>query len=96
MITIREIQRATASHFGLKLDRMLCQRRQRKLARPRQIAMYLAAELTDYSYPQIGLSFGRDHSTIMHGCNVIADMLLYDRDIAKAVNDITAGLEGRA
>lgn len=90
--TVAAIQRATAEHFGVPLDRLLGHRRLRQFTRPRQVAMYLACELTDQSTNQIGARFNRDHTTIMHGRTLIHELAERDQAIAKAIDDITKQL----
>jgi chromosomal replication initiator protein len=71
-ITIEEIQRKVAEHYNIKLAEMSSERRARAVARPRQVAMYLAKQLTTRSLPEIGRKFGgRDHTTVMHAIRVI-------------------------
>ncbi|HET7931241.1 MAG TPA: chromosomal replication initiator protein DnaA [Rhodanobacteraceae bacterium] len=71
-ITIQNIQKTVADYYQLRLTDLLSQRRVRSLARPRQIAMALAKELTEHSLPEIGEAFGgRDHTTVMHACKKI-------------------------
>ena len=66
-ISIERIQKVTAEHFALKVDDLKAKKRTKNVALPRQIAMYLSRELTDYSLPKIGEEFGgRDHTTVMH------------------------------
>ena len=66
-ITIRAIQEEVARHYDLKPDDFTSKRRTRAIAFPRQVAMYLARELTEASLPKIGEEFGgRDHTTVMH------------------------------
>lgn len=70
--TIAQIKQAVVQHFGMTMNELVCARRARRIARPRQIAMYLCKELTPASCPQIGLHFDRrDHTTIMHAVSVI-------------------------
>ena len=71
---VRDIERAVCQRFKLTPERLRGAERQRKIARPRQIAMYLARELTDASLPQIGRHFARDHTTVIHACKKIAAM----------------------
>lgn len=76
MITIRNIQQATANHFEIDLADILGPSRHKLFTRPRQIAMYLSRKMTDRSYPEIGRAFGgRDHTTIHHGEKKIAGLL---------------------
>ena len=66
-MTIEDIQKRVAAHFNVRLADMFSERRSRSVARPRQIAMYLAKQLTQRSPPEIGRKFGgRDHTTVMH------------------------------
>ena len=72
VISVSNIQKTVADYYQLKLADLLSQRRTRSLARPRQVAMTLAKELTEHSLPEIGEAFGgRDHTTVLHGCRVI-------------------------
>lgn len=74
-VTIDEIQRKTAEHFGIKLAEMHSARRARSVARPRQVAMYLAKQLTSRSLPEIGRKFGgRDHTTVIHAVKKIEEL----------------------
>lgn len=90
---IVEIQQAVAEHFGMRLAEMVSHRRSRSVARPRQIAMYLARELTPLSLPVIGRHFGnRDHTTVLHAIRHVPQMMAEDRTIAMAVADLRAAL----
>jgi chromosomal replication initiator protein len=81
-LTIEEIQRMVCAHFKLDKSDMVSKRRLRRVARPRQIAMYLAKELTPRSYPEIGRRFGgRDHSTVIHAVRVIEELRITDSEI---------------
>ena len=78
-LTIEEIQRKVAEHYNIRLSDMIGPKRVRTIARPRQIAMYLAKQLTPRSLPEIGRRFGgRDHTTIMHGVRKIEELMLTD------------------
>ena len=69
MVTIGNIQRVVADYYNIKLSDLLSKRRNRSIARPRQVAMALAKELTNHSLPEIGEAFGgRDHTTVIHAC----------------------------
>ena len=93
-LTVDEIQRRVAEHFHLKLSDMMSARRAREVARPRQIAMYLAKKLTARSLPEIGRRFGnRDHTTVMHAVKRIEELRITDRDIDADVNRLTRLLE---
>lgn len=88
-ITIDEIQRKTAEHYGLKMSELLSQRRAREVARPRQVAMYLAKKLTPRSLPEIGRRFGgRDHTTVMHAVRRIEELRKVDPEIASDVGQL--------
>src|SRR5690348_372265 len=74
-LTIQNIQKTVADYYQLRLSDLLSQRRMRSLARPRQIAMALAKELTEHSLPEIGEAFGgKDHTTVMHACKKIRSL----------------------
>lgn len=75
MVTIENIQKTVAQFFKVKMDELLSSGRSRSIARPRQIAMSLAKELTNHSLPEIGKAFGgRDHTTVIHACRKIAEL----------------------
>jgi chromosomal replication initiator protein len=94
-ITIDEIQRQVAAHFNIRLADMASARRSRSIARPRQIAMYLAKQLTPRSLPEIGRKFGgRDHTTVMHAVKVIEQMKGADAAFAEDVDLLRRMLEG--
>ena len=78
-VTIEEIQRKTAEYYKLDLRELHSARRARRVARPRQVAMYLARELTSRSLPDIGRRFGgRDHTTVLHACRRIESLCKAD------------------
>ncbi len=85
-ITISDIQRKTAKYFDISLTDLLSARRQRAIARPRQIAMFLAKQLTPRSLPDIGRRFGgRDHTTVLHALRRIEALIASDRRIESDV-----------
>ena len=85
-VTIDEIQRRVAEHFNIKLAEMTSDRRARIVARPRQVAMYLAKQLTPRSLPEIGRKFGgRDHTTVIHAMRKIEELTLTDPVLAEDV-----------
>ncbi|WP_432423319.1 chromosomal replication initiator protein DnaA [Sphingomonas lycopersici] len=93
-ITIDEIQKAVSAHFELKPIDLVSARRARAVARPRQIAMYLAKRLTTRSLPEIGRKFGgRDHSTVIHAVRRIEELRDSDNDIDGAVRLLMRQLE---
>jgi chromosomal replication initiator protein len=94
-ITIDEIQRAVSSHFEVKQIDLISARRAVAIARPRQIAMYLAKRLTTRSLPEIGRKFGnRDHSTVIHAVRRIEELRGKDVEIDSAVRALLRQLEG--
>jgi chromosomal replication initiator protein len=85
-VTIDEIQKRVAEHFNIRLSEMTSARRARSVARPRQVAMYLAKQLTTRSLPEIGRKFGgRDHTTVMHAVRKIEELKLSDRALDEDV-----------
>ena len=94
-VTVDEIQKAVAEHYLLKQADLLSERRTRAVARPRQLAMYLAKNLTTRSYPDIGRRFGgRDHTTVLHAVRRIEQLKGEDAGIAADVEAITRKLRG--
>lgn len=82
LITVENIQKTVAEYYKVKIADLLSKRRSRSVARPRQMAMALAKELTNHSLPEIGDAFGgRDHTTVLHACRVIAEFKQSDHDI---------------
>lgn len=82
-VTIEEIQRKVAEHYNIRLSDLIGPKRVRTLARPRQVAMYLAKHLTPRSLPEIGRRFGgRDHTTIMHGVKKIEELMATDSQLS--------------
>ncbi len=93
-ITIEEIQKKVAEHFNIKLQEMSSARRARQVARPRQVAMYLAKQLTSRSLPEIGRKFGgRDHTTVMHAVKKIEELRSADSSFAEDVELLRRMLE---
>ncbi|MDC9719197.1 MAG: chromosomal replication initiator protein DnaA [Gammaproteobacteria bacterium] len=81
-VGIDNIQKTVASYYKIKIADILSKRRSRSVARPRQLAMALAKELTNHSLPEIGDAFGgRDHTTVLHACRKIKELREADRDI---------------
>lgn len=94
-ITIDEIQRKVAEHYNLRLSDMHSARRARNVARPRQVAMYLAKTLTARSLPEIGRKFGgRDHTTVMHAIRKVEELMSDDAQIAQDVEVVRRALTG--
>ncbi len=93
-VTIDEIIRKVADHYNLRMTDILSRRRARSVARPRQVAMFLAKKLTSKSLPEIGRSFGgRDHTTVMHGVKRIEELCAVDNQIAEDVELLRRMLE---
>jgi len=94
-VTIEEIQRKVAEHWNIRLADMSSARRARAVARPRQVAMYLAKQLTSRSLPEIGRKFGnRDHTTVMHAVSRVAELMEQDLEFAERVELLKRMLEG--
>lgn len=94
-ITIDEIQKRVAEHYGLKLSDMHSARRARVVARPRQVAMYLAKQLTPRSLPEIGRRFGgRDHTTVMHAIRKIEELRAADSVMSEDIELLRRQLHG--
>jgi len=75
LVTIENIQKTVAEYYKLRVSDLLSERRSRSVARPRQLAMALAKELTNHSLPEIGNAFGgRDHTTVMHACRKVREL----------------------
>lgn len=82
LITVENIQRTVAEYYKIKVGDILSKRRSRSIARPRQIAMALAKELTNHSLPEVGDAFGgRDHTTVLHACKKVKELLVSSIDI---------------
>ena len=93
-VTIEEIQRKVAEHYNIRLTDMASPRRARNVARPRQVAMYLAKQLTQRSLPEIGRRFGnRDHTTVMHAVSRVAELMQADSAFAEDVELLRRMLE---
>ncbi len=81
-ITLEVIQKTVADYYKIKVSDMFSQRRTRAVARPRQVAMWLARDLTPHSLPEIGDAFGgRDHTTVIHACRTIIDLRIKDNHL---------------
>jgi len=93
-VTIEEIQRKVAEHWNIRLTDMSSARRARAVARPRQVAMFLAKQLTSRSLPEIGRKFGnRDHTTVMHAVSRVAELMERDTAFAEDVELLRRMLE---
>jgi chromosomal replication initiator protein len=93
-VTIGKIQEAVSGCFGLTIAELVSPRRSQAVAYPRQVAMYLARELTDSSLPKIGKEFGgRDHTTVIHATTKITRLISEDRSVYNLVQDLTARIK---
>ncbi|MCE4051978.1 MULTISPECIES: chromosomal replication initiator protein DnaA [Bacillaceae] len=89
VITIHDIQKVVGEHFSVKLEDFKAKKRTKSIAFPRQIAMYLSRELTDFSLPKIGEEFGgRDHTTVIHAHEKISKLLVSDSLLQKQLKEI--------
>ncbi len=91
--TIDEIQKKVAEYFNISVKEMQSSRRARTVARPRQVAMYLAKQLTSRSLPEIGRKFDRDHTTVMHAVRKVEELVLEDSSLAESVDALRRILE---
>ncbi len=93
LVTIDNIQRSVAEYYKIKMADMLSKRRNRSVARPRQVAMSLSKELTNHSLPEIGDAFGgRDHTTVMHACKQVKKLRGSSIDIQEDYNNLLRSL----
>lgn len=89
VVTILDIQRVVGEHYNVKLEDFKAKKRTKSVAFPRQIAMYLSRELTDFSLPKIGEEFGgRDHTTVIHAHEKISKLLQSDSQFEKQLKEI--------
>ncbi len=91
--TIEDTIKAVADHYGLRVTDIRSKRRHRAVARPRQVAMFLARTLLDHSFPEIGRAFERDHSTVMSACRRIKSLMRTDSDLANQVKALRLRLQ---
>ncbi|OLZ08981.1 chromosomal replication initiator protein DnaA [Sulfobacillus thermosulfidooxidans] len=95
-ITIRLIQEEVAKHFDLRVEDLKAKKRTRTVAFPRQVAMYMARQLTDSSLPRIGEEFGgRDHTTVIHACEKIEQERHTDTQLAQLLEALTKRIKSR-
>jgi chromosomal replication initiator protein len=92
-VTIELIQRKVSDHFDIKLSDMKAKKRSRAIAFPRQVAMYLARQMTDFSLPEIGDQFGgRDHTTVIHACDKIENDIKTKSGLKNTVDKLTVAI----
>lgn len=94
-LTISAIQTVVSAYYQVDLIEMKAKKRTRDVTLPRQIAMYLARELTDLSLPKIGEEFGgRDHTTVIHSCEKVSEMIKTDSSFERIIRELTKRLQG--
>jgi chromosomal replication initiator protein len=94
-ISLENIQKCVADYYKIKVSEMYSKKRSRTVARPRQVAMALAKELTASSLPDIGEAFGgRDHTTVLHACRKIAELRTTNADISRDFDSLLQTLRG--
>jgi chromosomal replication initiator protein len=94
-ITLELIQKTVADYYKIKVADMFSQRRTRAVARPRQVAMWLARDLTPHSLPEIGDAFGgRDHTTVLHACRTIVDLRTKDNHLNNDILVLSQTIKG--
>jgi chromosomal replication initiator protein len=92
-VSLDNIQRTVAEYYKIKVADLMSRRRSRSVARPRQVAMALAKELTNHSLPEIGDSFGgRDHTTVLHACRKIKELRETSSDIHEDYKNLLRSL----
>lgn len=95
LVTLENIQKTVAEYFKIRVAELLSKRRSRSIARPRQIAMALAKELTTHSLPEIGDAFGgRDHTTVLHACRRVRALRDTETRVAEDYNNLLRTLTG--
>jgi len=95
LITIENIQKTVADYYKVRVADLLSKRRSRSIARPRQVAMALAKELTTHSLPEIGDAFGgRDHTTVLHACGRIKDLRVAEQRVGEDYQNLLRTLTG--
>lgn len=88
IVSVQDIQEAVARYYHISLEDLKGKKRTKSIVEPRQIAMYLARELTNSSLPKLGTEFGKDHSTVLHAYDKINEEYKLQGDVTKAVNDL--------
>jgi len=95
LVTVENIQKTVAEYYKIRIADLLSKRRSRSIARPRQVAMALAKELTNHSLPEIGAAFGgRDHTTVLHACRRVKELRETDRRIGEDYMNLLRTLAG--
>tara|TARA_B100001013_G_scaffold120801_1_gene70059 strand:- start:787 stop:2217 length:1431 start_codon:yes stop_codon:yes gene_type:complete len=92
-VSVDNIQKTVSEYYNIKLSDLLSKRRSRSIARPRQMSMFLAKELTNHSLPEIGDSFGgRDHTTVLHACKKIKELRDFNNEIEEDYRNLVRAL----
>lgn len=92
-LSIVDIQNKVANYFHISINDLKGKKRMKSIVMPRQIAMYLSREMTSNSLPKIGKEFGgKDHTTVIHACDKIAEIIKIDADLRKEISDIKSAL----
>lgn len=94
-LTTRNVEDTVRTHFNIRRDLFISNRRDRKIARPRQIAMYLARKFTKASLPQIGMHFCKDHTTVLHACQRIEALIASNEAVAASVSELEEKLSAQ-
>jgi chromosomal replication initiator protein len=95
LVTVENIQKTVAEYYKIRIADLLSKRRSRSIARPRQVAMALAKELTNHSLPEIGDAFGgRDHTTVLHACRRVKELRETERRIGEDYMNLLRTLAG--
>lgn len=90
-ITLDEITKAVCQFYKVKYEDMMSKKKAKSIAFPRQVAMYLCRVMTEQTYPHIGASFnGRDHTTVMHACTKIENIMKEDEHIRRSIEELKA------
>ena len=85
IISIEDIQRKVAEHFDIRMSDILSQKRPKNIAEPRMIAMYLCRRMTNYSFPEIGAAFGKNHATVINAMKKVPELCERDESIRRSV-----------
>jgi chromosomal replication initiator protein len=96
VISVGDIQQKVCEFYGTRMDDFKARKRTKAVSLPRQVAMYLARELTELSLPKIGEAFGgRDHTTVIHAYEKISEQLKVDPELSKVIQTITEQIKNQ-
>ena len=93
VLSIETIQKEVSNYFGIKIYDIKSSKKQKNIAFPRQISMYLVRRYTGASYPEIGEKFGKDHSTVIHAVKKIENLIKDDLSIKNTINSLSRSIE---